>query len=235
MNILAIDTSTEYLSIAVIKNSKVLSCRNFKHGRNMSSLIVSSIKKVLNNTGVSLKKIDCFAVGLGPGSFTGLRVGLSVVKGLAFAGKKPIVGISSLDAIAMNVKGKVKNIFVVSDARRKQVYAGIFVNNGGKVERKGAYLLTNINEVLEKICADTVIIGSGIGIYRHEIDLKLKNCSDVFIESNEKLWIPKASNVGFISENKFLNNEIENVNSLVPMYLYSNDCQVKKVLRKDKN
>ena len=136
MNLLAIDTSTKNLSLAVTKKGKVVKFRNVKLTRPLSSSIMPSIKKILNSAGITLSKLDGFAVGLGPGSFTGLRVGLSTIKGLAFATKKPVVGISSLDVLAMNIKEDCAQICTLCDAKRNLVYACLYEKKGATLKRK---------------------------------------------------------------------------------------------------
>src|SRR3990167_8720388 len=101
MKILGIDTSTKFLSLGISEDDKIYEY-NLELGRQMSDLLSPTIKKVLDALGWRINDIDYFACGLGPGSFTGMRVGIATVKGLAFSLNKPVVGISTLDILARN-------------------------------------------------------------------------------------------------------------------------------------
>src|SRR3989304_5415259 len=103
MKILSIDTSTKTFSLAVSDGEEILRSRNIKITRVLSSSIIPSIHQILKKAGIALSQLDGFAVGLGPGSFTSLRVGLSTIKAFALATGKPVVGIPSLDVLALNV------------------------------------------------------------------------------------------------------------------------------------
>ena len=104
---------------------------------------------------MTLNDIDVLAVGLGPGAFTSLRVGLSTVKGLAFATKKPVIGIPSMDAIAMSIKDESAQICTICDAKRNLVFGCLYEKNGAQLKKKTDYLLTDINDLLKKIKGDS--------------------------------------------------------------------------------
>src|SRR3989338_3422719 len=135
MNILAFDTSSKHFSLAVAKDGKTLHSRSIFLKKVLSGSIMPAILGILKKAGLTLAKLDGFAVGLGPGSFTSLRVGLSTVKGLAYALKKPVVGIPSLDVLALNVK-EDGQICVVCDAKRNMVYACLYQKKGKELKRK---------------------------------------------------------------------------------------------------
>src|SRR3989338_1784307 len=102
MRILAIDTSTEILGVAVTEDGCVLAEHNTNICRRHFEKIIPAIQDMLKKTRLTLKKIDVLAVAVGPGSFTGMRIGVTTAKGLAFATRKPLVGVSTLDVIAEN-------------------------------------------------------------------------------------------------------------------------------------
>jgi len=117
MKLLNIDTSTKNLSLAVFDGKKIVRHRNIILNKVLSNKIVPSIERILSDSKIELDQLDGFAVGLGPGSFTSLRIGLSTVKALAFATQKPVVGIPSLDIIAQGCSSG-GTICVVVDAKR---------------------------------------------------------------------------------------------------------------------
>ena len=171
MNILAMDTSSTKLSLAVARNGTVLTYRNFPANKSLSTSIIANIDKVLNNVHLSLDKIDGFAVGLGPGSFTGLRVGLATLKGLAFANNKPVIGISSLDIIANGIKSsdKDQHICVITDARRNLVYWAVFKKVNGQLTKVVPYRLGSIDQVCQEITYDVIFVGVAVKIYKSQI------------------------------------------------------------------
>ncbi len=132
MTILALDTTSEFGSLAVRRAGELVAELNLHSLEGFAHLIFPAIDEVLRRAGVRLEEIDCFAAASGPGSFTGVRVGLSAVKGLAEATGRLGVGVSNLRALASfgdapgNVPGNAPLRAVVLDARRGQVYAAVY-------------------------------------------------------------------------------------------------------------
>ena len=121
MRILAIDTSTRFLSVAVADGGRALASHHREAHMKHSSQLVPVIEKVLKKSGIGLGGIDGFAVSIGPGSFTGLRIGVTTIKALAFSLKKPVAAVPTLDAIAEGVKGFAGIICPILDAKKKKV------------------------------------------------------------------------------------------------------------------
>ena len=138
MHFLSIETSTKNCALAVSKDAKVLCARNFPSEKLLEDSIIPAIDKVLKLAKLSFAKVDAFAVGLGPGSFTSLRVGLSTVKAFCLATGKPVVGICSLDVIAEGVAAlPCDEICVIVDARRGMLYSGLYQKTPQGLVRKG--------------------------------------------------------------------------------------------------
>jgi len=170
MKILAVDTSTRHLSIALTEGDKPLASRNVRPQKDLSLTITFDIERVLQKANVFLHDIDGFVVGLGPGSFTSLRVGLSMMKAFIMVTEKPVVGVPSLDVVAMNVRSKKPaNICVISDARRNLVYACVYEKKDGGLTRKCDHLLKSIDDVLTYVEGETIFIGDGIPLCRNRI------------------------------------------------------------------
>ncbi|VAX35608.1 tRNA threonylcarbamoyladenosine biosynthesis protein TsaB [hydrothermal vent metagenome] len=225
MNILSIDTSTKNFSLAVGIDGKVIRYRNVILGRLLSSSIIPTMNNILKKVDMNVQDIDGFAVGLGPGSFTGLRVGLATIKGLAFATNKPVIGVSSLDVLAMGVK-RDGNICVVCDARRDLVYAALYTKKGMQLQREGDYVLSDIQSILKKVKVETILIGDGIKVF--EKDIRQAKQNQFIILAEEKLWKPQAKHLLLLTEERFKKRTFDNVDTLVPLYLYPEDCQVRK-------
>jgi len=224
MNILAIDTSTKNLSLAVAKKGKVVAFRNVKLKRPLSSSVMPSIKKIFDSAKISLADLDGFAVGLGPGSFTGLRVGLSTIKGLVFATNKPIIGISSLDILAMNVKEDHVQICTLCDAKRNLVYACLYEKKGSVLEKKSDYCLESIGEVLKNIKGKVFFVGDGVPLFCKDIN-RVKRISPIFVSG--KFIFPQARCLVPLALAKFQKGLRDDVGKLVPLYLYPAHCQVR--------
>src|SRR3989339_257225 len=234
MLILSIDTSTKHFSLAVSENGTVLGSKSLKSKKVLSSTIIPAIEKVLKKAGVTLDKIDGFAVGLGPGSFTSLRVGVATVKGLAYAMNKPIVGVPSLDVLALNVKRKNAQVCTVCDARRDMVFGCVYDKEGMNIRKKTDHMLTGIKDVLQQVSGDVVFIGDGLNVYKDHIvrEEKLRMSSTgrqpLFVyEEKKEAWYPKAKNLAVIAYKAMVEKKFDKIENILPVYLYPEDCQVK--------
>jgi tRNA threonylcarbamoyladenosine biosynthesis protein TsaB len=230
--ILSLETSTKVFSLAVSQDDRILRYRNIRTARILESSIIPSIDKLLSSCHLSLEKIDAIAIGLGPGSFTSLRVGLSTVKALAMAAGKKIVGVGSLDVIAFGVSGqKADEICVLLDARRGKVYAAIY---DPLLNRKTEYLLTTIEDVLDRVQGTTLFTGDAIALYKEQITTAYKEyakehtsvCKSLF--AKEKFWFPQSKELAKLGFKKAQEDQWEDPARIVPIYLYPQDCQVHK-------
>ncbi|OGX07364.1 MAG: tRNA (adenosine(37)-N6)-threonylcarbamoyltransferase complex dimerization subunit type 1 TsaB [Omnitrophica WOR_2 bacterium GWA2_47_8] len=206
----------------VTDGEKVLAQKDIVLEKVLSDSIIPAIDKILSQAKVLLPKLDGFCVGLGPGSFTSLRVGLSTIKGLAFALKKPVVGISSLDGLAMNVKEDA-DILTVVDAKRNLFYTCFYQKKGIALKRKSKYLLLSADEVLKVMKPGMILVGDGVGLLQDKIARE----SGVVLADPDN-WYPKAENLALLSLERFKKKDFDNISTLVPLYLYPEDCQVQK-------
>ncbi len=219
MKLLSIDTSTKNFSLSISDQGKVLSQTNIKLDKILSDSIIPAIEQILKKTKLSLEKLDGFVVGLGPGSFTSLRVGLSTIKAFAFVHNKPVVGISSLDAIAMGLK-EDGSVCVITDARREMVYACLYEKNKGQLTRSSDYLLTSVSDLLTKIKGRPIFVGDGVPL--------LKNEDEKYSTAQEDFWYPQAKFFVPLALDRFKAKKTDNVSKMVPLYLYPEDCQVQR-------
>jgi len=223
MHLLSIDTSTKNFSLAVSSDGKILKYRNIILHKILSDSITTSIRGVLKESRLDLRQLDGFAVGLGPGSFTSLRVGLSTIKALAFATRKPVVGISSLDILAADPKLE-GNICILCDARRNLVYSAFYEKKNGRLKRKGKYLLASIEEVIKRAASQTTFAGDALGLYKEVVNKRRGR------DSNPTLMpaFPQAKNLVPLALERFQKKRVDDVSTLVPLYLYPQDCQVRR-------
>lgn len=223
MKILGIDTSSKFLSIAVSENDSIIKEESHLLDRRHASELVPKIKALLKKSNISARSIGAFVVGLGPGSFTGMRIGVSAVKGFGLASDKPCIGVASMDSIACNAQEEGRDIVPIIDAKRNQVYAAVYRRRNGIVTRVSDYLLLPVEKLLEKLKGAPIFLGDGVSLYKGDI-LSL-NKKAVFLE--EKYWYPGAGNLIMQGYLKIKKAGRYKINSLEPLYLYPEDCQVK--------
>ena len=141
--ILCLETATPSCSVALVHNGEVLACEEDPKGQNHSEKITLFIDKVMKKAGISYDQLDAVAVSMGPGSYTGLRIGVSTAKGICYAVSKPLIAIETLEAMAYGGKTIVKNGLLIPaiDARRMEVYAAIFDENVNKIKDTEAVII----------------------------------------------------------------------------------------------
>jgi len=224
LKILGIDTSSKFLNIALSEDKDIIKEESYLLDRKHASWLVPKIKELLRKSRVSINKIDAFIIGLGPGSFTGLRIGVSAIKGFGVASGKPCVGVASIDAIACNAKENDRDIVPIIDAKRGQVYSAIYRRKGGLVVRLSDYLVLPIDKLISSIKSEAVFLGDGLSLYKDNILSADKKAS--FLE--ERYWYPGAGDLIKLGFLKVKKAKKTNMNKLAPLYLYPEDCQVRK-------
>ena len=177
MRILALDSSGLVAGVAILENDTILAeyTTNFKKTHSQTLLpMLEEIKEMIE---LDLNTIDAIAVASGPGSFTGLRIGTATAKGLGLALEKPLIAVPTLEGIAYNLCGSDKIICPLMDARRNQVYTGIYRFEGLDLKTIGEPSAMGIEEligVLDKIGEPTVFLGDGVPVYRDNIDCAMQ-------------------------------------------------------------
>lgn len=161
---LAFESSAKAASVALVRDGKLISQYSQCSGLTHSRTLLPMAEDMLKNAELGLEKVDVFAVAYGPGSFTGIRIGVSTVKGLAWATEKPCVGVSTLEAMAWHGLAAGGYICPVMDARRSQVYNGLFKIEGEKPIRlceDRAIALPLLGDELKKLDAPVFLVGDG--------------------------------------------------------------------------
>ena len=164
MLILAFESSARAASVALVEDGRLLSQYSQCSGLTHSRTLLPMAEDMLKNAELSLDKVDLFAVAHGPGSFTGIRIGVSTVKGLAWAADKPCVGVSTLEAMAWHGLAAGGLVCPVMDARRSQVYNALFQVENGKPVRlceDRPIALSQLAEELRTLNAPAFLIGDG--------------------------------------------------------------------------
>jgi len=215
MKILAIDTSNLVMGIAVTDGSKVIGevITNLK--KNHSVRVMPAISELLQECGVLPNELNKIVVAKGPGSYTGVRIGVTIAKTLAWSLNLPLVGISSLEIIAANgryFRGLISPIF---DARRGQVYTGLYTSKQGEVvceKQDRILLLTEWVEQLKETQSDVLFLGNDLEIHKDTITTKMGRQA---IFAPFTAYNPRPSELAMIGMNK----EPENVHTFVPNYI----------------
>ncbi|MDD4183274.1 MAG: tRNA (adenosine(37)-N6)-threonylcarbamoyltransferase complex dimerization subunit type 1 TsaB [Candidatus Omnitrophica bacterium] len=221
MNILAIDSSSENLSISMLNRGNVLFDFNrcLKFG---ASKLVSFIDGNLRKYHINLDDIDVFALGMGPGSFTGLRASFSVVKAFMIALRKPAVCVESFYSMAYPFIGKHRKIAVISDARRGLVYAATFLSERGLLKKETKTSLTILKDFAHSK-SGYFFITYDEHLYRELSEINPK------INFNQKTVYPKAKYYLEIAQNLAGKKRFVGIDNLKPLYLHPKTCQVRNV------
>lgn len=226
MKVLSLDTSvSKNLGLAISQDQSIISQETIESSFDLAEEIVLAIGRFLKKSDLSLNSLDGFAVNVGPGSFTGLRIGLSCVKALSFATGKPLVGVSSLDILASSAE-TFYQVCSIIDAKRDNVYACLYTKKLGKLKAVTSYLLMGIDSLIKKINKKTLFVGDGLYLYQHRIE-KLKKGFAFF--AAEKFRYPQIGNLAKIAYERFAKKLLDDPKTIVPIYLYPKECQIRKV------
>jgi len=225
---LAVDTSTMMATCAVLDEDYLLGEFSLNQDMSHSENLIPMIKEVLDNLKLKPKDIDLYGVAIGPGSFTGLRIGVATVKSFAHVFDKPIIGVSTLEALAYNLP---YNGIVVPmiDARRNRVYTGIYKWNQDKIINIMRPTIMEIEDLLDilKTHEDIMVNGNGIHLYRDKI---INTLGEKVKLSPIGLNECKASSVGELARIKYSEGIRDNYYTLAPDYL--RESQAQRELRK---
>ena len=164
MKILALETSAKAVSAAVSEDGRILASGYQDTGLTHSRTLMPIVEHILKNTGLTVADMDAIAVAAGPGSFTGIRIGVAAAKGLAFAADKPAVGVSTLAAMARNVAFCDGLVICAMDARRQQVYNALFEAKDGQLTRLTPDRAIALEELAEELRSDPrpkTVVGDG--------------------------------------------------------------------------
>lgn len=181
MRILGMDSSGLVATVAIVERDekglqKTIAeyTTNFK--KTHSQTLLPMLDEVVKMTGIDLETIDAIAVSGGPGSFTGLRIGAATAKGLGLALNKPIVHIPTVDGIAYNMCYSNSIVCPIMDARRNQVYTGIYAFDGAKIQVLEAQMAVGIEELAEKLTAydkEIIFLGDGVPVHKERLENEL--------------------------------------------------------------
>jgi len=234
MLILALETSTLTGSIALIETMlreetafagvKIIAEHTLSIARTHSEKLMTSIDNLLREASSSISQVQGIALALGPGSFTGLRIGVATVKGLAYALRVPVVGIPTLDALAHNVQFASSLICPVLDARKKEVYAALFRGDGeGRLQKISPDWAVPPEGLCSRIDEKTIFLGNGIEVYGEMIKKKL---GPQALFAPPELSQPRAANVARLSLPHFKKGSTLDLFSFTPTYIRRAEAEI---------
>ena len=219
MKILAIDTSTTHSSCAVMEDNNIVGDYSINQSMSHNEILLVMVDEMLKKLNIDIEDIDLFVAVTGPGSFTGIRIGVTVVKALAMALNKPIVAVNTLEALSFGVYSDKKKIPLI-DARGERVYYGVYegISNTNIV----APALLTIDELLEEFSdkGEFVFVGDCVNLYKERI-LKNKNFEITPACLNSCI----SRNACVIGKQKFENGDISDCFNLSPEYVRQSQAQ----------
>ncbi|MFP3982399.1 MAG: tRNA (adenosine(37)-N6)-threonylcarbamoyltransferase complex dimerization subunit type 1 TsaB [Desulfurivibrionaceae bacterium] len=224
--LLAIENSGMCGSVALICPSYCLGEYSLQSRQTHSKRLLPGIQRLIKDAGVGWQDIDGIAVSIGPGSFTGLRIGLSTAKGLATAASLPLIGISSLESLALQYSYTSTRICAMIDARKKEVYCALFKpETDGSLKRLTEDLALSPEKAMEYITEPTLFTGDGVQAYKELIREKLR---DTAIIPFPHLSFPRAAAVGFLALSSWAENDFLDISKATPAYIRASEVEEKE-------
>lgn len=225
MKILSLSTAEQGASVAFFDQGHLICEDYWTSGRTHSGRLISMVREILDNrAGIGLAGVDGFVAAKGPGSFTGLRIGISVVKGFALALSRPCAGVSSLDGIGWRFSHSHLPVCVMMDARRKEVYTCMFRFSRGVLVKKETERVCSPEQAMGTAGRGPVLfVGSGSKAYR---DLIFRTLGEEAVFSFEATDYVSAAALArpVLDDDQFF---IRPENSLNPSYIRKSDAQIK--------
>lgn len=234
---LAIESSGMVAAVAIAREDKLIGEFLLDHRKTHSQQLMPLIEQLLNDLDMKLEDMDFLSASQGPGSFTGLRIGISTIKGLAQALDKGVIGIPTLDGLAYNLAYRDGLICPIIDARREQVYTSIYRWNGshcrGQVEesegleRLDDYMAIPIRELAQKLKGyNEPIIFNGDGVYVYW-DIIKEELGDMCYRAPTNLIMQKASSIASLALGRAKCDGVDSYMDLLPFYLRKSQAEQK--------
>jgi tRNA threonylcarbamoyladenosine biosynthesis protein TsaB len=224
MKILSLDTSGSTASVAILDDNNFLGEYTINNNKTHSQKLVPMINELINSLGISLSEIDYFSAATGPGSFTGLRIGIATIKGMAHALNKPVIGISTLEGLAYNLQNFDGLICPIIDARNKNVYTAVYSFKQGRLICELNHDALHIDDLLQQLKIllssrqqNIIFLGDAAKIYN---DLIMEKLDGSALFAPPHLCLQKASSIAAASLNK-INEEqaLDTYFNIKPLYI----------------
>jgi tRNA threonylcarbamoyladenosine biosynthesis protein TsaB len=225
MKVLGIDTSTTSGSIGLIHDERVISEYILNLPVTHSERLLDAIDLVLRKARYALGDLDGFTISLGPGSFTGVRIGVSTVKGLAYALQKPVAGVSTLDVLASQVSPTPYLICPIIDARKGEVYSAFYrYEELNRLTRLSEYQAIRPEILFGMLKERTIFLGDGVKTYGEDLR---KSLNSFALFSPPDLHIPHGSAAARLGIELLLRNEVLDLATFTPLYVRRSEAEIK--------
>lgn len=225
MRVLSADTSTPYCSVALCEcvddDCHVISETTVRAGRRHSEILLTTTHDLLKVSEVALAEVDLFAISIGPGSFTGLRVGVSTWKGLAFGTRKPLIGVPTLSAMARRMGPAASVVCPILDARMEEVFAASFDCSSGAPQELMPATVAPIGDVLNRLPRGSVVFGDGVLRYRNEVEMHDAS----FVIPSAEFHYPSAATVAIEGHLRLMRGESADAAAVAPVYLRKSQAE----------
>jgi len=225
MKILGIDTSTSCGSVGLIDDDRVISEYLLNSPVTHSERLLTAVEFILKESHCTLQDLDGWAISLGPGSFTGLRIGLSIAKGLSFASGKPVAGVPTLDVLAAQIAPTPFLICPILDARKNEVYTAFYRYEDGNAPRlMTAYQASKPQDLVKRVKEKTIFAGDGVRTYG---DYLRDALSSLAIVLPAPFNSPHGSTVARLGLDRLRRKEVPNLAALTPIYVRPSEAELK--------
>ena len=225
MKVLALDTSSLVAGVAIMDDDRLIAEYNLNHKKTHSQKLMPMIMDIMKSVELTPKDIDVYAASSGPGSFTGLRIGITTVKAIAYSLNKPVVGVPTLDALAYNIPMTQSIICPIMDARNNQVYTAIYKWDNTVLDRQSEYMGIPVAELVSRIkerAESVVFVGDGVPVYKDFLIGELgERCG--FAPAN--LQLQKGASVAKAAIDKINKGLTESPFDMVPFYLRKSQAE----------
>ena len=224
MIVVGIDTSTPQTSVAIGTENEILAAVSIAGAARQES-VTPLLQELLHRSGLTLSRVGGIAVGIGPGLFTGLRVGVATAKTIAQVANVPLVGITSLDALAYAVRHTSRRIAAVIDARREEIFSAIYRAVPGGIVRERGYEVhapDRLAAELQAMPGEVLAVGNGAMLYRHvleEIGSRVEFASPITAH-------PNAAALVELAVPRLMREEHDRLYDVVPLYLRKSDAEI---------
>lgn len=231
MRILAIDSSGLVASVAIVENEEILAEYTVNYKKTHSQTLLPMLDEVVKMVELDLNLIDAIAVAGGPGSFTGLRIGSATAKGLGMALKKPLIHVPTVDALAYNLYGVPGIICPIMDARRNQVYTGLYQFECEKFKIIESQMAIEVQELIKKLNQKgmpVVFLGDGVPIYKKEL---MQGLQVPFLFAPAHMNRQRAASLGTLGMEYYKKGKMETAMEHQPDYLRVSQAERERLER----
>ncbi|MCR4431024.1 MAG: tRNA (adenosine(37)-N6)-threonylcarbamoyltransferase complex dimerization subunit type 1 TsaB [Tepidanaerobacteraceae bacterium] len=234
MYILGIDTSSMVATAAVMSPDKLLCEYVVNNKKNHSEKMMQVVDRVLQDSGIAPEELDAVAVAIGPGSFTGIRIGMACAEGMAHALGKPMLGINTLDGLAYNLMWECGIICPVMDAQRGEVYTCLYRWEDGRLNKLAPYEVVKARDLLERLSSAkerTIVLGDGVPVLGRALDdergQKIWGEQSLIKAAPPALAMPRASSIAAAALDEYAGGRFDTCYTIKPFYIRRSHAEEK--------